>query len=80
MIIKLEQYNNNNFWNEKPPWCQPWSIILTGISIIVTSFFTLHLYWVTGLLTVVILIWWLLFLFIAPAAYAKQPNIFNKLD
>ena len=60
---------SNKYWQEKPLWCQPWSIIIAGILIIGISYFWLHNYLITGLLSFLISIWWILFLFIAPKSY-----------
>ena len=34
---------SSNIWDYKPKWCQPWSILLTGIILIVGSWFTIHI-------------------------------------
>ncbi|MEX1316620.1 MAG: DUF6737 family protein [Synechococcaceae cyanobacterium] len=58
----------------KPWWCQPWSIVLTGLSGIGASWLVLHRWWITAPATVVVLLWWWLFLVLAPAAYRRQLN------
>ncbi|NJM97999.1 MAG: hypothetical protein HC800_13370 [Phormidesmis sp. RL_2_1] len=59
-------------WATKPWWCQPWSIVLTGIAIPLTSWLGLHLWWVTLPMVGVILVWWVLFLILVPAQYAAS--------
>ncbi len=63
-----------NLWAEKPWWCQPWTIILTGILAISGSWLALNRLWVTMLIAVIVVAWWVLFLVIAPTAYKNQPR------
>ncbi len=62
-------------WQLKPWWCQPWSIVLTGLAIVGGSWLVLHLWWITAAVAVVIGAWWLLFLVLMPVAWkqAKEP-------
>jgi hypothetical protein len=60
------------FWSLKPWWCQPWSIVLTGVVISLSSWLFLHRLWITLPITLAILVWWMLFLVLVPAAYRKQ--------
>jgi hypothetical protein len=53
-------------WQYKPWWCQPWSIVLTGVAIIGGSWLLLHRVWVTALVTVPILTWMGYFLLVYP--------------
>ncbi|MEW6495573.1 MAG: DUF6737 family protein [Cyanobacteriota bacterium] len=53
-------------WSYKPWWCQPWSILLTGIIIITGSWVLGKTVWVTGLVSLPILCWWIYFLLIWP--------------
>ena len=66
---------NLDFWGEKPFWCQPWSIILTGVSIIVISLLWPGIIWISALLTILIVLWWMLFLVIAPSLYRDQDKV-----
>ncbi|MEA5441629.1 DUF6737 family protein [Cyanobium gracile] len=59
-------------WELKPWWCQPWSILLTGLAIVVSSWLVLHLRWLTSAVAVVIGAWWLLFLVLMPAAWKQE--------
>lgn len=71
--------NNQNksisVWDYKPGWCQPWSIILTGIAIIVGSWLVLHNVWITIAIALPIAAWWVYFLLIYPKAFAKYSNL-----
>ena len=60
------------FWSLKPLWCQPWSILSTGILISVASWLVLHRLWVTIPVTAAVVGWWLLFLVLVPAAYRSE--------
>ncbi|MGC1394133.1 MAG: DUF6737 family protein [Coleofasciculaceae cyanobacterium] len=55
-----------NIWHYKPWWCQPWSIILTGITIIATSWIIVKSLWLTIPVSLLILGWWTYFLIILP--------------
>ena len=59
-------------WDYKPWWCQPWSILLTGIALIGGSWLLLHLLWVTLLVAVPVLTWMGFFLLVYPKAIAKS--------
>ncbi|MCP9836724.1 hypothetical protein KBY84_04345 [Cyanobium sp. N.Huapi 1H5] len=59
-------------WDLKPWWCQPWSILLTGLMVIAGSWVLLHLWWLTAGVSVVIAAWWLLFLVLMPAAWKRS--------
>ena len=63
-----------DLWAEKPWWCQPWTILLTGVLAISGSWLVLHRLWVTIPIAVIVVAWWMLFLVIAPAAYKNQPR------
>jgi hypothetical protein len=79
--MTLEDRNNNlkettkylNVWDYKPWWCQPWSIILTGISIIVTSWLLTKIVWIAIGISIPIILWWVYFLIFYPQLF-KQLN------
>jgi hypothetical protein len=48
---------SESVWQYKPWWCQPWSILLTGNSIIGGSWLLFHRYWLTGLVSLPLLAW-----------------------
>lgn len=70
MAINNMDNTNPSIWEVKPWWCQPWSIILTGLAIPTGSWLLLHLWWITLPVVAVIVVWWVLFLGIVPAQYA----------
>ena len=53
-------------WNYKPWWCQPWSILLTGISIMGGSWILFHTIWLTVAIALPICTWMGFFLLIWP--------------
>ncbi|NES81332.1 MAG: hypothetical protein F6K10_07915 [Moorea sp. SIO2B7] len=55
-----------NPWNYKPWWCQPWSIVLTGVLIVSSSWLLLKNIWVTIVVSLPILVWWTYFLILWP--------------
>lgn len=64
--------SDSGLWSQKPWWCQPWTIILTGLIVIAASWFLMHRLWVTGAAAMVVFSWWVLFLVMAPSAYRNQ--------
>ena len=73
---KIES-NEFNLWNYKPWWCQPWSIILTGIVIISGSWLIIKIIWLTILVAITISLWWFYFLIIYPQL-AKEAYINSR--
>jgi O-antigen/teichoic acid export membrane protein len=53
-------------WHYKPWWCQPWSILLTGILIISGSWLVFKTIWITVIIAIPILTWMGFFLLIWP--------------
>ncbi|MEI6381912.1 MAG: DUF6737 family protein [Cyanobacteriota bacterium ELA615] len=53
-------------WDYKPWWCQPWSILSCGIGAIAFSWFLFGNLWLTGGLSLMILLWWYYFLILYP--------------
>lgn len=64
-------FESTNIWDYKPRWCQPWSIILTGIVGAIGSWLVFHWLWLTVAVAVVIAVWWIYFLVIYPQAFAE---------
>ena len=58
-----------NFWDSKPYWCQPWSIISFGVLVLIFSFKILNNTIITSILGFFILVWWIVFLILAPNSY-----------
>ena len=63
---------SGSMWQAKPWWCQPWSIILTGIVIPAVSWLLLHRLWITLPVAGVMMVWWMLFLVLVPAQYTAM--------
>ncbi|WP_414619560.1 DUF6737 family protein [Calothrix sp. CCY 0018] len=59
-------------WQYKPWWCQPWSILLTGITLITASWLLFHKVWLTILVAIPLLTWMGFFLLIYPKAYMEM--------
>lgn len=55
-----------NPWDYKPWWCQPWSILLTGVTLISGSWLLFKNIWITILISIPVLIWMGFFLLIWP--------------
>ena len=68
MVIMKNNYEEK-FWELKPFWCQPWSIVLFGIAVLVSIWILSHNLILTSLVSFIVIIWWLLFLIIAPISY-----------
>ena len=58
-----------SFWDSKPYWCQPWSIISFGVLVLIFSFKLLNNTIITSILGFFILVWWIVFLILAPNLY-----------
>jgi hypothetical protein len=63
---------SSNLWAQKPWWCQPWSIVLTGIGIMGGSWLLFHTFWLTLPAIGAIAVWWWYFLWVVPRFYATQ--------
>ena len=65
----MDTNSQSEFWKLKPYWCQPWSIITVGILLIIFSWALLKNLIITLILGFLIIIWWLIFLILAPSSY-----------
>ncbi|MBW4444018.1 MAG: hypothetical protein KME10_22905 [Plectolyngbya sp. WJT66-NPBG17] len=63
---------STNVWDYKPWWCQPWSILLTGMGLISGSWLVLKTIWITVLVAIPVLTWMIFFLLIYPKAVSKS--------
>jgi hypothetical protein len=64
--------SNTNLWEHKPWWCQPWTIILTGIIIVAGSWLVFQTIWLTVPIAILIVLWWTYFLIVVPRLLAAQ--------
>ncbi|GCA95029.1 MAG: hypothetical protein GPI90_15615 [Microcystis aeruginosa K13-05] len=70
----MSNSKSDNVWDHKPRWCQPWSILLTGIALIAGCWFLTQRLWLTLLLSIPILLWWFVFLILYPRTLQQQLN------
>ena len=69
--MKLESNKSTSVWDYKPAWCQPWSILLTGITVVTGSWLVLHNIWLTSAVSLAMIAWWVYFLILYPKAFAE---------
>ncbi|MGQ4649576.1 DUF6737 family protein [Lyngbya aestuarii] len=67
--------NSLSPWSYKPWWCQPWSILLTGIIIIASSWMLLDPLWLRILVSCPILVWWFYFLLLWPELMRRSGGL-----
>jgi hypothetical protein len=70
----MSDSKSNNIWDDKPRWCQPWSILLTGITLIAGCWFLTRIPWLTILIALPVFVWWFVFLILYPRALRHQLN------
>lgn len=58
-------------WDYKPWWCQPWSILLTGLGLIAASWLVLHRLWLTVLVAIPLSAWMGYFVLVFPRLVAQ---------
>ena len=58
-----------SYWDSKPYWCQPFSIIAFGIFLIIIIWTLFKSFLLTIILGFIVTVWWILFLILAPKAY-----------
>ena len=61
-----------SIWASKPWWCQPWTILLTGLVVVAGSWVVLHRWWISLPVGLGVVAWWAVFLVLVPAAYRQQ--------
>ncbi|MEY3734989.1 MAG: hypothetical protein RLZZ624_47 [Cyanobacteriota bacterium] len=65
-------HRSPSIWEQKPWWCQPWSILGTGITVVALSWLALQIWWLSAATALAVAAWWWLFLLAVPAAYRQQ--------
>ncbi|KAJ4968532.1 hypothetical protein NE237_015233 [Protea cynaroides] len=75
----------DSVWDTKPSWCQPWTILLTGASVIALSWVILHSVVLTAVVLSLICAWWYIFLYAYPKAYSdmiaeRRKKVTNGLE
>lgn len=68
----MTEQQSVNVWDYKPWWCQPWSILLTGTTIIGASWIVFKIIWLTILIAIPILTWMGFFLLVYPKLVANS--------
>ena len=58
-----------SFWDSKPYWCQPWSIISFGVLLLIFSWKLFNNILFTSIIGIFVFVWWILFLILAPNSY-----------
>ena len=61
-----------SLWVLKPWWCQPWTIVLTGLVAVAGSWLVLQRWWITAPLALAVVLWWAVFLVLVPEAYRQS--------
>ncbi len=70
----MDSISKEKFWDLKPKWCQPWSIISFGILLIGLTWSLFNKLIITFILGFIIIIWWILFLIIVPSSYESMSH------
>ena len=65
----MNSNSKKQYWDVKPYWCQPWSIITFGNLVLIFSWTLFNNIIITSLLAFIIIVWWVIFLIIAPRSY-----------
>ena len=65
----MDTNSKKSFWDSKPYWCQPWSIISFGVLVLIFSWKLFNNIIFTSVIGVFIFFWWILFLILAPNSY-----------
>ena len=65
----MDTNSKKSFWDSKPYWCQPWSIISFGVLVLIFSWKLFYNIIFTSIIGVFVLVWWILFLILAPNSY-----------
>tara|TARA_B100000902_G_scaffold176774_1_gene170429 strand:- start:341 stop:559 length:219 start_codon:yes stop_codon:yes gene_type:complete len=71
----MDTNSKNTFWDSKPNWCQPWSIISFGVLVLIFSWKIFDNIIITSILGFLISIWWIVFLILAPNLYQANNDI-----
>ncbi len=59
----------DNYWDSKPNWCRPWTIIISGLIIVLFSIYIIQNIIIRSLIILLIIFWWILFLYLVPSSY-----------
>ena len=67
----MDTNSKKSFWDSKPYWCQPWSIISFGVLVLILSWKVFNSIIFSSVIGVFVLVWWILFLILAPNSYQE---------
>ena len=62
----MDTNSKKSFWDSKPYWCQPWSIISFGILVLIFSWKLFNNILFSSIISLFVFVWWVLFLILAP--------------
>ena len=65
----MDTNSKKSFWDSKPYWCQPWSIISFGVLVLIFSWKLFNNILFTSIIGIFVFFWWILFLILAPNSY-----------
>ena len=65
----MDSNSKKEFWDLKPYWCQPWSIITFGILVLTLTWKIFNNIIIASITALFIITWWVLFLLIVPISY-----------
>ena len=65
----MDTNSKKSFWDSKPYWCQPWSIISFGVLALIISWKLFNNILFTSIVGIFVFVWWVLFLILAPNSY-----------
>ena len=65
----MDTNSKTSFWDSKPYWCQPWSIISFGVLVLIFSWSLFNNTIITFIVGLLISLWWIVFLILAPNSY-----------
>lgn len=80
LIDSMSEQKPINPWNYKPWWCQPWSILLTGVTLISGSWLVFKIIWLTVIVAIPLLIWMGFFLLIWPQLMIRSGVLESHQD
>ena len=80
--MKLATFLKNSklYWQLKPIWCQPPSIILTGLFFIALPWLLFHIFWLEVVIFIATILWWTIFLILAPIQFEEYQSSINNVE
>jgi SWI/SNF-related matrix-associated actin-dependent regulator of chromatin subfamily A member 5 len=65
----MDVNSQKSFWDSKPYWCQPWSILSFGVLVLIFSWKLFNNIIFSSVVGFFVSLWWILFLIFAPNSY-----------